>query len=64
MEVPRLEVELEPQPPTYTTPTAMRDLCRVYDLQHSSWKPQVLNPLSEARIESASSWLLVGFLTL
>ena len=49
MEVPRLVVESELQPPTYTTATATSDLGHVCDLPHSSQQHQILNPLSEAR---------------
>ena len=33
-------------------------------LHHSSWPPQVLNPLSEAGIEPATLWLLVRLVSL
>ena len=49
MEVPRLEVESELQLLAYATATAMRDLSRVCDLDHSSWWRQILNPLCGAR---------------
>ena len=49
MEIPRLGVELELQPPAYTTATAMQDLSCICDLHHSSWQHQILNPLSQAR---------------
>ena len=49
MEVPRLGVELELQPPAYTIATAMPDLRHVCDLHHSSKPHQILNPLREAR---------------
>ena len=49
MEVPRLEVELELQPPSYTTATAMRDPSCVCNLYHSSQQCWILNPLSKAR---------------
>ena len=32
-------------------------------LHHSSQQCQILNPLSKARIEPATSWLLVGFIS-
>ena len=48
MEVPRLGVELELQLPAYTTAIATPDPSGVYDLHHSSWQRQILNPLSEA----------------
>ena len=52
MEVPRLEVELELQLTAYTTAythTATWDPSCIYDLHHSSWQCQILNPLREAR---------------
>ena len=49
MEIPGLGVELEMQLLAYATATAMQDLSRVSDLQHSSCECQILNPLSEAR---------------
>ena len=38
MEVPRLGVWLEPQPPAYATTTEIWDLSHVSDLHHSSWQ--------------------------
>ena len=49
MEVPRLGVQWELQPPAYARATAMQDLSRVCELHHSSRQRQILNPLSEAR---------------
>ena len=49
MEVPRLGVESEPEPPAYATATAMPDPSHICDLHHSSWQYRILNPLSEAR---------------
>ena len=49
MEVPRLGIESELQLLAYTTATTPPDLGRDYDLHHSSWQGQILNPLSEAR---------------
>ena len=49
MEVPRLGVQLELQPPAYATAIATKDPSRVCDLHHSSWQHWILNPLSEAR---------------
>ena len=49
MEVPRLGVQSELQPPAYSTATATWDLSRICDLHHSSWQHQILNPLSEVR---------------
>ena len=62
MEVPRLGIESELQPLAYTTATATHDLCWVCSLHHSLWEHWILNPLSKARIETASSWILPGFL--
>ena len=44
MEVPRLGVESELQPPAYTTATAMLDPSCICDLHR-----RILNPLSKAR---------------
>ena len=44
-----------PQPPATPDPS------QICDLHHSSRQHWILNPLSEARIEPVSSWLLVGF---
>ena len=60
MEVPRLGVKLELQLPAYTTATAMQELSRICDLHHSSREHRILDPL---RIEPASSWILVGFIS-
>ena len=49
MEVPRLGVKSEIQLPAYTTATVSPDLSCIFDLHHSSWQHQILNPLSEAR---------------
>ena len=49
MEVPRLGVQSEIQPPVYTTATAMQDSSRICDLHHSSQQHWILNPLREAR---------------
>ena len=61
MEVPRLGVKLELQLPAYTTATATQDPSHVYDLHHSLQQCQILNSLSEARIEPTTSWILVRF---
>ena len=63
MAVSRLGVKLELQLHTYTTATATRDLSHVCDLHQSSQQYQILNPLSGSRIEPASSWVLVQFVT-
>ena len=62
MEVPRLGVELELQLLVYTTATATQDLSCICDL-HSLQQCWILNPLSRTRDRTASSWILVGFLT-
>ena len=49
MEVPRLGVKLELQPPTYITATATWDPSQVCDLHHRSRQRRILNPLSKAR---------------
>ena len=49
MEVPRLVVQWELQPPAYATATATPDPSRVCNLHHSSQQCQIRNPLSEAR---------------
>ena len=41
--------QLELQLPAYTTGTAMPDLSRICDLNHSSRERQILNPLNGAR---------------
>ena len=62
VEVPRLGVEWELQPPAYTTATATRDLSHVCDLCHSSGQHGILNPLSTARDRTCNlmvpSWIL------
>ena len=49
MEIPRLGVESELQPPAYTTAIATWHLSLLCDLYHSSWQHWILNPLSQAR---------------
>ena len=46
MEVPGLEVELELQLWAYATATATPDPSCIYDLHHSTWQHQILNPLN------------------
>ena len=48
MEVPMLEVELEPQLPAYATATMMQDLSHICDLHHNPQQHQIPNPLSKA----------------
>ena len=52
MEVPRPGVVSELQLLAYTTVTATWDPSHVLDLSHSSWQCRILNPLSEARLET------------
>ena len=60
MKVPRLGVELELRLWDYTTATATQDLSRIFDLYHSLWQHQVLNPLSkEAREARDHTHILV-----
>ena len=49
MEVPRLEVKSELQPPAYTTAIASWDASHICNLHHSSRQHWILNPLSEVR---------------
>ena len=63
MEVPRLGIESELQLPAYITAAAMQDPNRIFNLHHSSWHRQILKPLSEARDQTVSSWMLVSFLS-
>ena len=51
MEVPRLGVEVELQPPA----TATQDPSHICDSHHGSRQCRILNPLSEARDQSTSS---------
>ena len=59
-------VESELQLPAYAPApaTAMPDLSHICDLCHSSQQRWILNPLSEARVEPASSWTLCHGLNL
>ena len=63
MEVPRLRAQSELQPPAYTTVIATQDESHVCDLYHSSRQRLILNPLSEARDRTATSWLPVRFVS-
>ena len=63
MEVPRLGVELELQLLVYAAARAMPVLSHVCNLHRSSQKRQILNPLSEAKDQTASSCMLVGFVS-
>ena len=48
MEVPSLGVESELQLLAYATATATPDLSHIFDLHHSWWQHQILNPQSKA----------------
>ena len=54
-------VKLELQLSAYATATAVQDPIPVYDLYHSSWQGQILNPLSKARDRTGNlmvpSWI-------
>ena len=63
MEVPRLGAKSEPWPQACAIATASPDLSHICNLCCSLGQCQILNPLSEAGIKPASSWILVGFLT-
>ena len=63
MEVPRLGVESELQPPAYTTSTATQDLSRICNLHHRSRQHRILNRLSGVGIKPMSSWMLVRFIS-
>ena len=64
MEVPGIGVKSELKLLAYTTATAVPNLSHVFDLYHSLWQCQILNPLSvRSGIQPASSWIRVGFLT-
>jgi len=45
------------------TATVTQDLSCVFDLYHSSWQPQILNPLRRLGIETITSWFPVGFVS-
>ena len=62
VEVHRLGVESELQPPAYTTATETWDLSHACDLHHNSWQCQIPNPLNKARDQPTSWWILVRFL--
>ena len=49
MEVPRLGVRLELQLLVHTTAMATPHSSHIYDLHHSLWQDQILNPLSKTR---------------
>ena len=49
VDVPRLGVKSELQPPVYATATATWDPSHVCGLHHSSWQCRIFNSLSKAR---------------
>ena len=63
MGVLRQGVESELQLQVYTTATATSDPSHVYDLYHSPWQCGILNPMSEVRDPTATSWFLAGFVS-
>ena len=63
MEVPGLGVKSELQLQAYTIDTTMLDPSCFCNIHHSLQQCQILNPLSKARIEPASSWILLRFVT-
>ena len=56
MKVPKRGVKSELQLLAYATAIAMPDLSHVYDLHHSSWQHQILNPLSKAKDSTRGWW--------
>ena len=63
VEVPRLRVESELQLLAYPTATATADSSHVCNLRYSSQQCQILNPLSKAGVEPATTWFLVRFVS-
>ena len=63
MKVSRLGVELELQPPAYTTATAMWDSSHICDQYHSSQQCWILSSQARPEIKPKSTWILVGFVT-
>jgi len=62
MEVPRLGVELELQPPAYATATAIQDPSQVCELQNRWQQFGILNAQSETRDQTHTSWARTGSL--
>ena len=60
MEVPKLGVQSQLQPPAYTTATAMSDLSCILDLHGNTG---FLTHWARPGIKSELSWILVEFLT-
>ena len=63
LDIPRLGVESEMLLPAYTTAPAMQDPSRIFNLYHSSLQHWILNPLSQAKDQTPSSWILIRFIT-
>ena len=63
MEVPRLGVELELQPPAYTTATATQDPSHAWDQHHSSGNDGSSTHWVKPGIEPASLRMLVRFVS-
>ena len=67
IDVPRLGVKSELLLPAYAIATATQYLSCVCNLNRSSWRRWILNPLSKARARTRvlmdTSWILVGFVT-
>ena len=63
MEVPRLGVKSELQLPACITTTGTPDPSHICDLYHSSGQRQILNLLSEARVQTRNLMVPVGFIT-
>ena len=60
---PRLGAKTELQLQAYATATTRWDQSHIWNLHCSLQQCQILNPLSEARDQTESSWILVRFLT-
>ena len=63
MEVPRLRGQIGATAIGLHHSHWMQDPGHVWDLHHSSWQHQIPDPLSEARDQTASSWILVRFVS-
>ena len=62
MEVPKLGVASELQPPAYTAAAAAWELSLLFNLHHSSQQRWIFNPLSKTRDRTCilmdTSWVL------
>ena len=47
----------------YTVATALKEPSHIYNLHHHSQQWWIINPPRSPGIETASSWILVGFIT-